>query len=122
MKVYRITVTTWPTEDGGPWPRFIAGPGTRITDPDDPVQFEDEFPWFEKLPDDVKAEFSAGDAEHTWDYGSVNEGVIGWVLPSRTRRHFLSASAAREWVRKARLLGATVTLETAEVGDWQEVR
>ena len=110
MRVYRVTVTHWPTDDGNPWPRFIA------TDSGDPsgAPFVDDLPWFAKHAEaDSDAEREFG--RHTDTYGG---DLDGYVLPRTTRRHWLSRSAAEDWARQARLLGAEVTVEASEPVRW----
>ena len=114
MNVYRITVTAWPTDDGKPWPRFIAGPG--IGSFAGLPRWED-LPWFRALADPDTSEVQ-DQIDHEFTAGHDQAGEItGWILP-RPRRFYFERAAAKEWCRKARILGAETVLESAPVTDY----
>jgi len=114
-RLYRIVVDRWPTDDGQPWLRFIANPysGAYGTDYDEPGQ-----EWFRRLVDfdtspvagKITEEFGAGDN----DQGET----LGWILPDPKRRHYLSGSAAKRWVERARLLGAEARVIVSDPVTW----
>ena len=114
IRVYRVTVTRWPTDDGQPWPRFISA------QPDDPsgAPCVEDLPWLtERVKPDSDAERKFG---RFADYFGGTSECYGYVLPKTTRRHYFSRAAAEAWAADARLLGAEVTVEASEPVTWRE--
>jgi len=98
--LYRIEVTSWPTEDGRPWRRF--------------VEYGDAEPWLWALHE--QGQLTQYEAEQSSDYRRV---LVGWVLPATHRRHYLSRAAAHTWVAKATALGAVAAVVESEPITWK---
>lgn len=113
MRLYRITVNHWPTDDGKPWPRFVdavmpadAQPGHR------PVQ-----PWMLPL---VYEDFAGMDEFRRDDGNPMTNEPIGWVMPDprRAAATWLSRAAALKWIDAAEQWGARAHLTESEPIRW----
>lgn len=113
MKVYRILVTHWPTDDGQPWPRFVSALAPDEVDPwQHPVQ-----PWMLPL---VYEDFSGMD-EFRRDHPDPGDNTpIGWVMPNPrgATKLWLSRSSAVKWMDAAEQWGAVCRLIESDPITW----
>lgn len=111
--IYRIVVTKWPTDDGKPWPRWIEPDeeeeGWMVKHPPKPSDAT-PLPWVPMHPQGG----IPNELEHRARY-SGNEELIGFVMPSPFKRHYLQRAAALQWCKEARLLGAECHIEQGNV-------
>ena len=113
LRIYRVTVIKWPTDDGEPWPRYISAK----PDYPDGSPFAGDLEWFAehaKPGSDAETKFGRF-TDHL--YGSGGE-CYGYVLPKTGRRHYLSRAAAESWAAAARFFGAEVAIEASEPVRW----
>jgi hypothetical protein len=101
VKLYRIEVTTWPTESGYPWDRF--------------VDVDEAERWLLKLADEGKLE----DYERHTSSDYSGEILLGWVLPATHKRHYLSRAAAYAWLDRATALGAVAQVIESNPITWE---
>ena len=103
MRLYKIIVDHWPTDDGKPWPRFINA-----------ALPNEAQPWQTPVPDWalplVYEDFSGMEefARYTGDNSGWGppEEIQGWVLPSPNAgpyrlRDWRSKKAAERWIAEA---------------------
>lgn len=103
MRVYRIDVTSWPTENGRPWERW--------------VDIDDAEPWLLALHEAGK--LTDYERNQSGDY--TGEVLMGWVLPATHRRNYLARAAAYKWLANAMALGAVATVAESEPVAWKEL-
>lgn len=119
LYVYRLIVSSWPTDDGEPWARYY-GEGTAVPNHEIPE-------WLDRL-------VTGAVGAHYWNDRSPRgriaarlkiddaDEVRAVIMPKVSRRHYLSASGAYEVARDMRAFGAVVTVQRSEaVKEWTDV-
>jgi hypothetical protein len=124
--VYRVTVDAYPTEGGHPFASLTATYWHKIIDdyntgdapywvPEDLEEWMvDTGSWGETVYPDRKGHIVYEDPEH-----HTGPLLVVPTLPSR--RHWLSRSTARAIAVGLRAWGATVRLERAPFGEWEDI-
>ena len=117
LRVYRIEVTRWPTDDGQPWPRFY-GPNAAVP--------HDEVPdWLDSLVEAAMPKIYTyrdlsplGRVAARIRYDADRDALMGVLMPKPKRRNYLSASGASELAADMRAFGAEVTIHRSEPVRW----
>ena len=114
MRVYRIVVKKWPTDDGRAWPRVVSNSYSH-SPAYGPNDIEDDgMAWLRGLRDeDTLLQFEMN--------RDLNDEVIGWVLPATQRRHYISRTAAKKWCERAHTLGAECHFIESEPVAWTSI-
>ena len=118
LRVYRIEVTKWPTDDGLPWARFY-GPGAAVPNDEVPA-------WLQVLIDEARPHQWRFVVNRTpldriadrirWD--DDRDEFTGILMPKAKRENYLSASGASELAADMRAFGAEVTVRRSEPVRW----
>lgn len=116
--IYRIVVTKWPTDDGKPWPRWIEpdeeGEGWVFKHPNNPSVII-PLPWIAMHPQGGIPSELEYRARYSGSSYFGDEELVGFVMPSPLKRHYLKRSAAMKWCEEASLLGAECHIEQGNV-------